>query len=68
MESSTPDATWEAISMNRAANDLVSANYPVIRQFHVQPNFGLGLVTTMAGSTAAFVFISFGALVWHLFH
>jgi len=54
--------------MNHAANDLVSANHPVIRQFHVQPGFGLGLVTTMAGSTVAFVFISFGALVWHLFH
>jgi hypothetical protein len=54
--------------MNHAANDLVSANHPMIRQFRVQPGFGLGLVTTMAGSTVAFVFISFGALVWHLFH
>ena len=54
--------------MNHAANDLVSAHHPIIRHFRVQPNFGLGLVTTMAGSNAAFVFISFGALVWHLFH
>jgi hypothetical protein len=50
-----------------ASNGFSSADQPVARQLHVQPALGLTLISAMAGSTAAFVFVSFGALVWHLF-
>jgi hypothetical protein len=54
--------------MMHASNGFSSADQPAVRQLHVRPAFGFALISAMAGSTAAFVFVSFGALVWHLFH
>jgi hypothetical protein len=65
---SAPDTAWEAIVIMHASNGFSSADQRPARQLHVQPAFGLALISAMAGSTAAFVFVSFGALVWHLFH
>jgi hypothetical protein len=64
---STPDIAWEAIVILHAPNGF-SSDQPAVRQLHVQPAFGLALISAMAVSTAAFVFVSFGALVWHLLH
>jgi hypothetical protein len=50
------------------ASNGFSSDQPAVRQLHVQPAFGLALISAMAASTAAFVFVSFGALVWHLLH
>ena len=62
-----PDIAWEAIVIMHASNGFSSADPPAVRQLHVQPAFGFALISAMAASTAAFVFVSFGALVWHLF-
>jgi hypothetical protein len=50
------------------ASNGFSSDQPAVRQLHVQPAFGLALISAMAVSSAAFVFVSFGALVWHLLH
>jgi hypothetical protein len=61
------DIAWEAIVILHASNGF-SSDQPAVRQLHVQPAFGLALISAMAVSSAAFVFVSFGALVWHLLH
>jgi hypothetical protein len=63
-----PNIAWEVIVMMHASNGFCSPDRPAVKQLHVQPAFGFALISAMAGSTAAFVFVSFGALVWHLFH